>query len=108
MKSMPDSPERQAIFERMLAILQHDSPWVWGFYEKAYTLQHGWLYNRKPGKIARNTLKYQRVDVAARERLRAEWNRPVLWPLSLVALFGALVVTPAVLHYRRRERAGGS
>ncbi len=108
MKSMPDSPERQAIIERMLAILQHDSPWVWGFYEKAYTLQHGWLYNRKPGKIARNTLKYQRVDVAARERLRAEWNRPVLWPLSLVALFGALVVTPAVLHYRRRERAGGS
>ena len=70
-------------------------------------LQDGWLHNRKPGKIARNTLKYQRVDVAARERLRAEWNRPVLWPLSLVALFGALVVTPAVLHYRRRERAGG-
>ena len=46
--------------------------------------------------------------MAARERLRAAWNRPVLWPLALVALFGALVVTPAVLHYRRRERAGGS
>jgi ABC-type transport system substrate-binding protein len=107
MKAMPDSPARQAITERMLAILQHDAPWVWGFYEKAYTLQHGWLYNRKPGKIVRNTLKYQRIDLAQRERLRAEWNRPILWPLVLVGLLGALVVAPAVMHYRRREQAGG-
>jgi ABC-type oligopeptide transport system substrate-binding subunit len=106
MKAMPDSPARQAIIERMLAILQHDAPWVWGFYEKAYALQHGWLYNRKPGKIIRNTLKYQRVDVAVREQKRAEWNRPVLWPLIFVGLFGVLIVAPAVIHYRRSERAG--
>ena len=106
MKAMPDSPARQAIIERMLAILQHDAPWVWGFYEKAYALQHGWLYNRKPGKIIRNTLKYQRVDVAVREQKRAEWNRPVLWPLIFVGLFGMLIVAPAVIHYRRSERAG--
>ncbi len=108
MKAMPDSPERQAIIERMLGILQHDAPWVWGFYEKAYTLQHGWLHNRKPGKIIRNSLKYQRIEVSERERLRAEWNRPVLWPLILVGLLGAVVVAPAVIHYRRRERAGAS
>lgn len=105
MKAMPDGPERMAIIERMLAILQHDAPWVWGFYEKAYTLQHGWLYNRKPGKIIRNTLKYQRIDVAARAEKRAEWNAPVLWPLSLVAILAGLVVAPAVIHYRRHERA---
>ena len=106
MKAMPDGPERQAIIERMLGILQHDAPWVWGLYEKAYTLQHGWLLNRKPGKIIRNSLKYQRIDVAERQRLRAEWNRPVVWPLILVGLLGAAVVAPAVIHYRRRERAG--
>ena len=106
MKAMPDSPERQAIIERMLAILQHDAPWVWGFYEKAYSLQHGWLLNRKPGKIIRNGLKYQRIDVDARQRLRAEWNSPIVWPLALVALVGALAVAPAIIHYRRRERAG--
>ncbi|MBS0370357.1 MAG: ABC transporter substrate-binding protein [Proteobacteria bacterium] len=105
MKAMPDGPERTAIIERMLAILQHDAPWVWGFYEKAYTLQHGWVYNRKPGKIIRNTLKYQRIDVAAREQKRGEWNTPVLWPLLLVVALGALLVAPAVIHYRRREQA---
>ncbi|WP_079437326.1 ABC transporter substrate-binding protein [Zoogloea sp. LCSB751] len=106
MKAMPDGPERMAIIERMLTILQHDAPWVWGFYEKAYTLQHGWIYNRKPGKIIRNTLKYQRIDVAAREQKRAEWNAPILWPLILVGVLGVALVAPAVIHYRRRERAG--
>ena len=106
MKAMPDGPERQAIIARMLAILEHDAPWVWGFYEKAYALQHGWLYNRKPGKIIRNTLKYQRIDVAAREQARAEWNGPVLWPLIFVVLVGGLVLAPALVHYRRREQAG--
>ncbi|NTV10070.1 MAG: peptide ABC transporter substrate-binding protein, partial [Zoogloea sp.] len=104
MKAMPDSPARQAIIDRMLAILQHDAPWVWGFYEKAYTLQHGWMKNRKPGKIVRNTLKYQRLDIAMRERLREEWNRPVVWPLALVAVLLAALVAPAVSNYRRRER----
>ena len=49
---------------------------------------------------------YQRVDVAVREQKRAEWNRPVLWPLIFVGLFGMLIVAPAVIHYRRSERAG--
>ena len=108
MKAMADSPEREAIIERMLAILQRDAPWVWGFYERAYTLQHGWMSNRKPGKIIRNTLKYQRLDVAARERLRAEWNTPKLWPIGLFVMLGAALVAPAVLHYRRRERTTGA
>ncbi|MDD3352571.1 ABC transporter substrate-binding protein [Zoogloea sp.] len=107
MKAMPDSPDRLAIIERMLTILQQDAPWIWGFYEKAYALQHGWLYNRKPGKIVRNTLKYQRIDVAARERLRAEWNTPIVWPLVLIGLACAAFVAPAVFHYRRREWADG-
>ncbi|MGL4406938.1 MAG: ABC transporter substrate-binding protein [Zoogloea sp.] len=107
MKAMPDSPERLAIIQRMLRILQHDAPWVWGFYEKAYTLQHGWVKNRKPGKIIRNTLKYQRIDLNERALKRAEWNRPMIWPALLLAGLGVLVVWPAVSHYRRREARRG-
>lgn len=102
---MPDGPARQAIIDRMIAILQHDAPWIFGFHPKAYSLQHGWVYNRKPGNIVRGTLKYQRVDVAAREAARAAWNRPVLWPLVLVALLAAVIIAPAVVHWRRHERA---
>ena len=104
MRAMENGPRRQAIIDRMLALLRHDAPWVWGFHPKDYTLRHAWLTNRKPSKVGHNTLKYQRIDAATRERLRAEWNRPVLWPLALVGLLLAAVALPAVLGHRRRER----
>jgi oligopeptide transport system substrate-binding protein len=56
--------------------------------------------------MANNGLKYQRVDPVLRERLQREWNQPVVWPL--LAALGALliVILPAVIVYRRRERSG--
>jgi ABC-type transport system substrate-binding protein len=105
MKSMPDSPARQQIIDRMVAILRHDSPWLFGFHPKSYSLQHGWVHNRKPGNIVRNTLKYQRIDIDRREAARREWNRPALWPLFVVVLLLAALVAPALIHWRRHERA---
>ncbi|AYH44317.1 ABC transporter substrate-binding protein [Azoarcus sp. DN11] len=105
MKSMPDGPERQAVIDRMVAILQQDAPWVFGFHPKAYSLQHAWVLNRKTGSMVRNTLKYQRLDVARRDAARAQWNRPIVWPLGLLAALAAAALAPAFVHYRRRERA---
>lgn len=105
MKALPDGPRRQALIDRMLAILQHDAPWIWGYYEKAYVLQHGWLMNRKPGKIIRNGLKYQRLDVVQRAARRVEWNRPAVWPLMVALALVLAVLAPAALAWRRRERA---
>ncbi|HEX8962185.1 MAG TPA: ABC transporter substrate-binding protein [Rhodocyclaceae bacterium] len=105
MRSMENGPARQAIIDRMHAILCDDAPWVWGFHPKDYTLYHSWLSNRKPTKVGNNTLKYQRIDPVLRERLRAEWNRPLIWqPLLGVALL-VLLALPAWLSHRRRERA---
>jgi oligopeptide transport system substrate-binding protein len=104
MRSMANSPERQRLIDRMVALARHDAPWIFGFHPKDYTLRHAWLYNAKPNQLAGNTTKYLRVDPAAREALRREWNRPVVWPL--IALLAVLVASgvPAVLSYRRRER----
>ncbi len=105
MKAMPDGPARQQLIDRMVAMLQHDAPWIFGFHPKAYSLQHGWVLNRKPGAMVRNTLKYQRVDLDRREAARAAWNRPVLWPLLAGALLLAAAIAPALIHWRRREAA---
>ncbi len=107
MKAMVDGPERQALIDHMMAILQHDAPWIWGFYEKAYTLQHGWLMNRKPGKIIRSALKYQRIDTALRAHQRQAWNPPKVEPLFALGGFALIVMAPAFLAFRRRERASG-
>jgi ABC-type transport system substrate-binding protein len=105
MRAMENGPERQAIIDRMLVVLRHDAPWVWGFHPKDYTLRHAWLTNRKPTKVGNNTLKYQRVDAAMRERLRQEWNRPVIWPLAALFVLLGAVVLPAFVSHRRRERS---
>lgn len=103
MRAMENSPGRQALINRMMTILQEDTPWVWGFHPKDYSLHHAWLKNRKPSKVGNNTLKYQRVDAPLRQTLRDRWNPPVIWPLGLLAALLVLVALPAILSHRRRE-----
>ncbi|MEW6164959.1 MAG: ABC transporter substrate-binding protein [Pseudomonadota bacterium] len=105
MRAMENGPARQAIIDRMLAILHEDTPWIWGFHPLDYSLRHAWLKNRKPTKVGNNTLKYQRVDAGLRQEMRDRWNRPVLWPLLLLLAVAALVALPAIVGHRRREAA---
>lgn len=105
MKNMDNTPQRQAIIDRMLDILRHDAPWAWGFHPQAFSLTHVWYHNVKPNLMANNTLKYKRIDPRLRERLRAEWNPPVLWPVGLVLGILLISALPAWLMYRRRERS---
>ena len=101
----PNAAHRAALIARMNRLVQHDAPWIFGYHPKSYTLSHAWLHSRKPMGVGNNALKYQRLDVAERERRRAEWNKPVLWPLvGLVVALAALILS-AVTVYRRRERA---
>ena len=104
MKNMDDGPERQALIDEMIAIARHDGPWVWGYFPKGFSLHHAWLTNLKPNLMANNTLKYRRLDPELRQRLRAAWNRPVLWPLWLGLGLLVLGAVPAIRGYRRRER----
>jgi ABC-type transport system substrate-binding protein len=104
MKNMPNSPERQRLIDRMVEIVRRDAPWIWGTHPKEYSLSHSWLANDKPNNMARNNMKYLKVDAQKRSALRREWNRPLLWPLGLIALVLVVSAVPAVVSYRRRER----
>jgi ABC-type transport system substrate-binding protein len=104
MKNMPNSRERQAIIDRMIAILRHDAPWLWGFHPRDYALYHSWYGNLKPTKISYNTVKYQRIDATLRAQKRRDWNHSVLWPLGLLAVLLAAFTAPAGVAYFRRER----
>ena len=105
MKSMENTPERQALIDQMVAHVRRDVPWAGGWHPVQYSLYHAWYKNTKPNQMARNTLKYRRLDPPLRARLRAEWNHPVLWPVIVLASLMVVGIVPAVLSYRRRERA---
>ncbi|MBK8163447.1 MAG: ABC transporter substrate-binding protein [Gammaproteobacteria bacterium] len=103
MKTMSDGPQRQELIDRMVDIVREDAPWIWGFHPKSFALYHAWSSPTKPNLMANNLLKYRRIDPALRERLRAEWNRPLLWPLLLALGLLAAVLVPAVIGLVRRQ-----
>ena len=103
MTNMDNGPQRQALIDRMVEILRHDAPWVFGFHPKQFALYHQWYHNAKTNLMANNTLKYRRIDPDLRQQLRRAWNPPVLWPLGLLLLLLVLLVIPAVIAYRRHE-----
>ncbi len=89
----------------MVDLARPDAPWLWGFNPKGFSLHHQWLHNAVPNTMANNTLKYRRIEPDLRERLRAEWNPPVLWPLWTILGLVVLLVLPALWMIRRRERS---
>ncbi|HEX7812703.1 MAG TPA: ABC transporter substrate-binding protein [Burkholderiales bacterium] len=106
-QAMENGPARQELIDRMMEILRHDAPWVYVFYPKDFALAHDWVYNRKPNKMANNGLKYQRIDPAKREEMRAGWNHPNPWPIAIACGVIIAALAPAFVSYRRRERSRG-
>ncbi|MGA9163306.1 MAG: ABC transporter substrate-binding protein [Thiobacillus sp.] len=103
MKDMDNGPARQQVIDAMLEIVRRDAPWIFAYYPKSFGLAHGWVHNVKPNLMANNTLKYRRVDPVQRANQRAAWNRPVLWPIALLAGGLVAVIAPAAIAWRRRE-----
>ncbi len=104
MRDMDDGPARMAIIQQMQGIVRHDSPLLFGYYPMKFALYHDWYTNLASNLMARNHTKYQRINAAQRAELRAQWNKPVYWPLWLGLLLLFIVVLPAWMSYRKRQR----
>jgi ABC-type transport system substrate-binding protein len=104
MKTQPDGPERQALVDRMVALVQNDAPWSFGFFPYTSGAAQRWVHNYHPAILIRDHGRYLRLDVPDRVAALAAWNRPVWWPLLPIAgvLLGLLALARA--QFRRRER----
>lgn len=100
LKTLDDGPQKQAVIDQMVKILQDDAPWSMGFYPWASAAVQGWVKNSKPAILVRDHGRYLRLDVPARVAALEGWNKPVWWPLVL--LVG--VVVAAVAYTRRSIR----
>ena len=104
MRNMDNNEQRYRIIQQMEDILRHDSPWVFGFHPKSFSLFHSWFHNLKPNLMANNRLKYLRIDPLARAEHRLNWNKPVFWPLLVAFMVLVLLLIPAFNAYRRRAK----
>jgi ABC-type oligopeptide transport system substrate-binding subunit len=100
LKTLEDGPQKQAVIDQMVRILQDDAPWSMGFYPWASAAVQGWVKNSKPAILVRDHGRYLRLDIPARVAALQTWNRPVWWPLMLLAA----AVVAAVLYTRRSIR----
>lgn len=100
MKHLPNTPARQEIIQQMVSLLQQDSPWIFGFYPKSYTLEHQWMGKTKINPMSRNTLKYESLTPSVRQVKRHEWNKPWLKPVWMGLGLLILLCLPAYSLYR--------
>ncbi len=92
MKNMLNSPKRQKIINKMLKIWQNDIPFAWAYTPKSSILVHNWVGNVKVNALAKNTLKYQKVDIKKRNEYRNEYNKVVWYPLVVLLLFVLVIL----------------
>ena len=104
LKMLDDGPEKQAVIDKMVKILQDDAPWSMGFYPWASTAVQSWIANSKPAILIRDHGRYLRLDPALRVAKLAEWNKPVYWPVVAIVVLIAALVAFTRRHLRRRER----
>ena len=104
MRLLDDGAPKQALIDRMVRIVQHDAPWSFGYFPYASGAAQSWLHNYRPAVLIRDPGRYLRLDVAERVRQQAAWNRPLWWPLALLALALAGLVTFVWRSLRRRDR----
>ena len=104
LKSLDDGPEKQAVIDKMVKIVQQDAPWSFGFYPYASVAIQEWMSNSKPAILIRDHGRYLRLDANERTARLGDWNRPLWWPLALLAVLAVVGVWLARKTLRRRER----
>ncbi len=104
-KTMQNSPQRFALVQKMVKIVQEDAPWVWGVHPKSLALYHRWYHNVWANPLANNTLKYKRIDAELRDYSQRQWNRPTFWPMVLLFAVSVILFWPLRSAYRKRQQA---
>jgi ABC-type transport system substrate-binding protein len=105
LQSLDDGPQKQAVIDKMVALLQQDSPWCFGYFPWGGMAFQQWVHNGKPSIMIRDMAQYYRLDPELRTRKQSEWNHPVRWPLALLGMAALVALWAARRSYKLRETA---
>jgi len=104
MKNMKNSKKRREIIKEMLKIVQSDSPWIWGFHPKSFSLSHGWVENTESNLMANNTLKYKEISYQKRSENIKLWNKPNFNLLYFLFILIFIILISVLLMIRKKDK----
>ena len=104
LRFLEDGPEKERAIDRMVSIVQEDSPWSWGRFPYASGAYQSWLHNAKPSIMVRDQISYYQLDTVARAEKLPLWNAPVYFPLGLLFAGCAGLLLLARRAFLARER----
>jgi ABC-type transport system substrate-binding protein len=107
MKLQDDGPQKQALIDQQVRIVQEDAPWSMGYFPYTSGAAQRWVHNYRPAILIRDHGKYLRLDLNDRVASLATWNRPVWWPLALLVAMAVGLWWLGRRTLRRRERTTG-
>lgn len=102
MQISDDENNKQTIISNMVAILQNDNPWIFGYYDELFQLKHSWMDISKPLAVGNNNIKYLSLDSAKRLSFQTFWNKPKLWPMVIFLVIFILLIVPVVISYYKK------
>jgi oligopeptide transport system substrate-binding protein len=94
MKSRENDAERYRLIREMMAIFEHEAPWIPLLHSESLGLYQAWLSQFKPPAFVYPTAKYQDIDPVMRSEMREDRNRPVMWPAYALALITIVILVP--------------
>ena len=101
---LEDGPAKQKLIDEMVDLARADSPWAWGYFPYSAGAYQQWQRNGKYGLFTNDRAQYYKIDAPLRARRQAEWNKPLWWPLGLLALAALLFAWVARRGFLARER----
>ena len=67
-RTLPDSPERTALFDRMTELMLAYAPWRLTVHALEDSVRHGWVRHHVPHPIRSQVWKFVDIDTAARTK----------------------------------------
>ena len=104
MKNMKNSKKRENIIKKMIEIIQHDSPWIWGYHPKSFSLSHKWVENIESNLMANNTLKYKKINNSSRQKDIKLWNKANFSLLYIILILIIVFITSVFVMIRKKDK----
>ena len=88
----------------MLKIIQYDSPWIWGYHPKSFSLSHKWVENVESNLMANNTLKYKKINNSTRQKDIKIWNKANFSLLYILLFLIIIFITSIFVMIRKKDK----